>query len=250
MKKRNLFPLALCLTMLMLLTLLPARAEEEGPEAEDITRGFTFVQNSSEINALYSHDGKYVTHNTYKPGDTLYVRPRARQIIGSLFFRLGSEKAKMTLRQYDQQGQLLLSSDLEANSLCYAAIMEEGCSSVEITAREEAFDICELTILGPGRLPDSFPQPEASVTRTDLLIVTTHPDDEWIFLGAVYPIYVAEQGYTGTFGGAGLYGHLRLRDHPQHGPGPRGHQQRLVGGDAHAALLSGIPGLIFAARKE
>jgi LmbE family N-acetylglucosaminyl deacetylase len=31
------------------------------------------------------------------------------------------------------------------------------------------------------------------------LIVTTHPDDEWIFLGAVYPIYGAERGYTGTF---------------------------------------------------
>ena len=199
MKKRSRFPLVLCLALLMLLTLLPVQAEEEEPEAEDITRGFTFIKNSSEINALYSHDGKYVTYNTYEPGDTLHVRPKAGQTIGSLFFRLGTETAKMTLRQYDQQGQLLLSSDLEANTLCYAALMEDGCSSVEITAREEAFSLCELTVLGPGRFPDSLPQPEPSVERTDLLIVTTHPDDEWIFLGAVYPIYGQEQGYTATF---------------------------------------------------
>ena len=199
MNKRRLLLWVLCLSILMLFCIVPAKAEETEPEAEEITRNYTFAKNNSEINALYTHDGKLVTYNTYGPEDVLHIRPKGDWTMHILFFRFQTQTARMTLQQFDRQGTLLLTLDVDSDSLCCAVTLEEGCCSVDITAREESFGVCELTILGPGRLPDSFPQPEASVTRTDLLIVTTHPDDEWIFLGAVYPIYVAEQGYTGTF---------------------------------------------------
>ena len=199
MNKRRLFPWILCLSALMLLCGLSVRAEETEPEAEDITKGFTFIKNSSETSALYSHDGKYLSYNTYGPHDVLLIQPKGEQTLGSLYFRLGTQNARMTLRQFDRQGKLLQTSDLDADGLFCIVKLAEGCSRMELTAREETFDLCELTILGPGRIPDSMPQPEPSVTRTDFLIVTTHPDDEWIFLGGVYPIYAAERGYTGTF---------------------------------------------------
>ena len=201
MRKNRLFPwaLALCLAMLLPLGAGAVRAEEAETEGEDITRRCTFSKNRSETNALYTHDGKNATYNTYDLEDILQVRTQGSRTMGSLFLRLGADQAKMTLRQYDGQDALLLCSDLTAESLCFPVLLAEGCQRLELTAREEAFSICELTVYGPGRLPDSCPQPEPPVTRTDLLIVTTHPDDEWIFLGAVYPIYAGERGYTATF---------------------------------------------------
>ena len=135
MNNRRLLPWALCLSILMLLCIVPVRAEEAEPEAEDITRNFTFIKNNSETNALYTHDGKYVTYNTYNPGDVLHVRAKGNRVMGGLFFRMATQNAHMTLRQYDQQGTLLLSSDLDVDSLCYAVTLTEGCSRLELTAR-------------------------------------------------------------------------------------------------------------------
>ena len=159
MNKRRLLPWVLCLSILMLFCIVPAKAEETEPEAEEITRNYTFAKNNSEINALYTHDGKLVTYNTYGPEDVLHIRPKGDWTMHILFFRFQTQTARMTLQQFDRQGTLLLTLDVDSDSLCCAVTLEEGCCSVDITAREESFGVCELTILGPGRLPDSFPQP-------------------------------------------------------------------------------------------
>ena len=202
MKKRHvlIYIMALCLSVLMLLAVLPARAEETESEAEDITKDFTFTKNNkSQTSALYSHDGKYVTYNTLERKDVLSIRPKGDRQMSMLYFRMGSENAHMILRQYSSSGAEILSSDLNVDTICYAVKLEANCCSVEIAAKDEPFRICEVSVLSRGRFPDSLPMPGPSVERTDILIVTTHPDDEWIFLGAVYPIYVQERGYTGTF---------------------------------------------------
>ena len=201
MKEGRLFArvLLLCLWGLALLCVVPAQAEEE-PEAENITKAVIILKGSSEVGARYSHDGNYLTHNTYGPEDILSVRPRSPHTrMGTLYFRLGAPGAEMILRQYDGQDNLLLTSELRAEGYCYAVGLEADCCRAEITAQAEPFQLYEFMVLGQGRLPDQLPLPKPPVERTDFLIVTTHPDDEWIFLGAVYPIYAGEQGYTGTF---------------------------------------------------
>ena len=214
MKTRRLILCALCLALL-LLCIVPAQAEGEEPEPEaaDITKTFLFETNGKAINAYYSHDGKLVTHNIFKPDDVLHIWSRSGDIaMNILYFRLGMGRegsedspfpltihdALFEVRQYDQAGELLLSSEVRVERLGAAVYLAEGCCAVEVVARS-VFSICELSILGPGRLPDKYPIMEPSVERTDFLIIGTHPDDEWIFLGAVYPIYGAERGYTGTF---------------------------------------------------
>ena len=214
MKTRRLILCALCLALL-LLCIVPAQAEGEEPEPEaaDITKTFLFETNGKAINAYYSHDGKLVTHNVFKPDDVLHIWSRSGDIaMNILYFRLGMGRegsedspfpltihdALFEVRQYDQAGELLLSSEVRVERLGAAVYLAEGCCAVEVVARS-VFSICELSILGPGRLPDKYPIMEPSVERTDFLIIGTHPDDEWIFLGAVYPIYGAERGYTGTF---------------------------------------------------
>ena len=91
MNNRRLLPWVLCLSILMLLCIVPVRAEEAEPEAEDITRNCIFEKNHSETNALYTHDRRYKTYNTYGPQDVLRVQSRNKQRMGTLYFRLAEE---------------------------------------------------------------------------------------------------------------------------------------------------------------
>ena len=78
-------------------------------------------------------------------------------------------------------------------------MIDSGCARAELTGEAGDVGIAEMSVWAEGPLPKTLAQPQPPAERTDFLIVTTHPDDEWIFLGAVYPIYGAERGYTGTF---------------------------------------------------
>ncbi len=64
MKKRRLIPWILCLSMLLLLCIVPVQAEGEEPEPEaaNITKAFLFEPSNKAIIALYAHDGNLQTH--------------------------------------------------------------------------------------------------------------------------------------------------------------------------------------------
>ena len=132
MNKRRLLLWVLCLSILMLFCIVPAKAEETEPEAEEITRNYTFAKNNSEINALYTHDGKLVTYNTYGPEDVLHIRPKGDWTMHILFFRFQTQTARMTLQQFDRQGTLLLTLDVDSDSLCCAVTLEEGAVETDL----------------------------------------------------------------------------------------------------------------------
>ena len=54
--------------------------------------------------------------------------------------------------------------------------------------------INELIVLSAGETPDTIQQWQPTFEKADLLVVVAHPDDEYIFLGAVIPYYGAERG--------------------------------------------------------
>lgn len=184
-----------CLIVCVLLFPCPVRAEEG--TAKDVTRSCRFQKNGNDTAALYAHDQKPNTVCPLEKKDVLTVQPRARnEIMGTLYFCMNRQKATLTLRQYDRDGTPLTTLQPTTDVYRLTVLLDEGCAKVEI---EGEAGICELRVFGPGTVSESLPEPLPSVERTDFLIVTTHPDDEWIFLGAIYPIYGGERGYTGTF---------------------------------------------------
>lgn len=54
--------------------------------------------------------------------------------------------------------------------------------------------IVELEVYSAGERPASVQVWEPTVEKADLLVVVAHPDDEYVFLGAVIPYYGAERG--------------------------------------------------------
>ena len=53
--------------------------------------------------------------------------------------------------------------------------------------------ILELEVYSEGELPASVQRWQPTVEKADLLVVVAHPDDEYIFLGAVIPYYAGER---------------------------------------------------------
>ena len=53
--------------------------------------------------------------------------------------------------------------------------------------------IAELTVLGEGELPAYVQQWQPTPEKADLLLLSAHPDDEFIFMGGVIPTYAGER---------------------------------------------------------
>ena len=58
----------------------------------------------------------------------------------------------------------------------------------------QKLEINELVVLSSGELPDSIQVWEPTYEKADLMVIVAHPDDEYVFFGAVIPYYGAERG--------------------------------------------------------
>ena len=58
----------------------------------------------------------------------------------------------------------------------------------------EWFRILELEVYSAGDRPESVQVWQPTLEKADLMVVVAHPDDEYVFLGALIPYYGAERG--------------------------------------------------------
>jgi len=62
------------------------------------------------------------------------------------------------------------------------------------TPDKERLVIGELYVLGEGAVPDWVQFWEPTPEKADLLLITAHPDDEFVFFGGLLPDYAVERG--------------------------------------------------------
>ena len=181
---------------LFLILTLPARAEEEALAAPELTYRctVTFLGTKQE-RAFALTDGKINTSCRMKEKDELILE--APEDMGALILRFYQQGDDFLLIEEDEQGGRLQERTLTA-AAALPVFLGPGCRRVRIEAPAQGLRICELMVFGLGRLPEDVPHPEPPLKKADFLLVSTHPDDEWVFLGGVYPIYGGERGYAGT----------------------------------------------------
>ena len=186
----------LLVCLLLLLSPLPAMADSEEPVAEELTGRCTLTWTGAEPKRAYNlTDGRIGTSCRIKAGDALIVA--ADEDMGTLILRFYQQENAFLLLERGDEGQLLRMRALRT-AVCLTVPLQTGCRQVQLLALREELRICEAAIYGPGPLPEDVPHPTAPLEKTDFLLVATHPDDEWVFLGGVYPLYGSERGYAGT----------------------------------------------------
>lgn len=201
--KRYRSPLLVLLLALALLLSMPFASAEDAEDAADaatdITRGCLFTRDGKNSITFRINNGDLLTSCDLEKGERLTIVSKTKDApLGALCLYFNGLPESYVLEQYGADGALLLEETASPVYPFAIVPLEDGCTRAVLRSDAAALSICEATVYGSGTLPADLPVWEPPVERTDFLIVTTHPDDEWIFLGAVYPIYAGQRGLTGT----------------------------------------------------
>lgn len=99
------------------------------------------------------------------------------------------------IRQWDGAESLLSDEEVTPQRMCLQLPLREGCRKVTVTCLGRC-KINAFKVFGPG---NTFPErvvwwTEGNADHCDLMLISTHFDDEILMMGGVLPIYAGEQG--------------------------------------------------------
>ena len=98
---------------------------------------------------------------------------------------------------FDGAGDSIEERELASDPETVIPLPQEA-RTVTITAGEAGMTMSQLHVFSQGTLPESFHPWQETPEQLDYLLISTHPDDDVLFMGSIVPIYGAEQGYVGT----------------------------------------------------
>ena len=183
--------LVLCLG---LLCAVPAAAEEEVQEAEDISSVSLITQSSGAPYLGTLFDGSTQWGQKTKENASLTLTYESG--LGSLYLQFGARHGAYTLTNNDTSETIpcgeygFLNEFLDLVELFGAAP-----SSVTLNF-PNAEPLYELDIYTPGEVPASVQKWNAPAEdKTDLILFSTHGDDEQLFFAGLLPYYAGELGY-------------------------------------------------------
>ena len=209
---RAILPLlaALILALLQMACPAPARAESTpvpsaaqadpaADEARDLTASCTFKAckgSTRKPTALF--DGIYEKY--WQSGKTHYNWLEVHLPQGETCSGVQIKWAQINKNwciEVQQNGEWVSIGGWEADYLTTWTPLPEGISVFRIAAHNRVANwlrINELRVMSAGERPADIQVWQPTYDKADLLVVVGHPDDEYIFLGAVIPYYGAERG--------------------------------------------------------
>lgn len=180
----------------LLLLLAPWGVRAEGSEAAELTKTCTLsLTGIAQGKEHLLVDGKLSTDCALGAGDGLTIQ--SDEVMGTLHLRFCQLDSAFLLVARGRSGLPRLQF-VRTDRIVLNVPLPEGCDQVQLFSLQQELSLCEAAVFGPGPLPAAVPQPEPSLPKVDFLLVSTHPDDEWVFLGGVYPTYGGERGYAGA----------------------------------------------------
>ena len=188
----------LCITFCLLILLAaPRAAAAEDAQAEDLTARCTFVSDGYGAAKERIFRSGFKSYQQFNAGATFSLSwddgmPNAR-----LCLQWRKLPEGVTATQYDADGAVLVSETLPAYPETVTPLSERA-RKVEITAGEDGMSVLYCRVYGEGTLPEPFHEWIETPQSLDYLLISTHPDDDVLFLGSIVPVYGAQQGYTGS----------------------------------------------------
>ena len=179
----------LLLLLALLAVLLPCAALAD--TAENITTECVINNRTYNRHAPDDiRDGDYVTYFT---GSALTINAPEGKTIGSI---------ELKFRTIDMPGVILKTQvngkwiEILRDGPHFATqyiVLPEGVSTLRVTAQRGKLELCEVTVLSPGDAPDYIQIWRDAPEKVDLMLFSTHPDDEVLWFGGLLPLYAGEQ---------------------------------------------------------
>lgn len=184
----------LCLALLLPLALSAAAAEEEPLQAKDISHKDNLLDsgNFQYTDAFFDREHHYYRQNGENPWFTV----GNEEGIGSVYIIFQDIPGAYTVTNNDtgevaEVGKYGFIHDF----LDMQALFGSCPQSVTISFAGEGITIIEVYLFTPGEVPDFVQKWSAPVeNETDLVLFSTHGDDEHLFFAGILPYYGVEQG--------------------------------------------------------
>ena len=172
-----------------------AQAAENTAMAEDISSRDLIA----DTNCQFYRKGLFdkVTTYSYQLKEDPFLLLRSEKGMGSLYFVFGRAPGEFTVTDpesgavctFGQKGFLHEFVDLEA-------AFGKSPEQVRIEFSGKEIRLNEIRVYTSGQVPDSVQRwEEPADQETDLLLFSTHGDDEQIFFAGLLPYYAGELGY-------------------------------------------------------
>lgn len=171
------------------------RADAEEQTAENLSAKCKYDGDFS-VHADRLRDTDYESNQRVNKGKTLTVSWKDDVPVKQFLLSFYNTPVAYTVFQYDGNGTLLSE---KPGILLYNNLIETlpDCRKVAIRADADECAFCSLYAYGEGTVSDYHPY-EPTLEKADYLTFAMHPDDDVLFLGAIYPIYEAERGLSGV----------------------------------------------------
>ena len=201
------------LLLLALCLCFPALAEE----ATDIT-GKCEISSSYYRNTFRVNDGKTKTRfdkDIKKKQDNWieFKTPKKTPAYG-LYMIWPEEAPVVALEIYNSKTKAWEHfADVNRGEYVHEYIELPGVQRFRLHSTDEkgSMPLLEMNVLSEGELPDWVQVWEPSHTQCDLLLLSAHADDEYIFFGGAIPYYIAE-GYNVQVAFAAIQSEVRLHE--------------------------------------
>ncbi len=189
--KNSLRRLMLCLFILFSLA-LPARATET--EAIDLTNANLFTEYTGFTNLGSLYDGALAWGNTVKAPASLTME--AEEGIASLYIRFTGNCGEYTVTDTVTGTSHVRRHEFLHDFIDLETLFGYIPNSVSLSFESGSVTINELTAYSAGEVPDDVQRWEKPRDgETDLILFSTHGDDEHLFFAGILPYYAREMDY-------------------------------------------------------
>ena len=186
--------LAALLALCMLIASLPAMAAEDDGVAVSLSKKCSFKSISGgNLKRLYDGSFTYNFATNEKRDPYLQITTPKNRLCYGLYICWGDDMPMpWELQTKNEAGEWVAVQQCGQNGYAHEYVPVDGLRTMRIYVPSEEpihLRIKELYVLGDGTLPDFVQVWQPTPEKADLLLLSGHPDDEYIFMGGTIPQY-------------------------------------------------------------
>ncbi len=170
-------------------------AEADDTQASEITNLAKITASNNGININCLTDGRYMTAWASKKGYAQFDLPEDAPCYG-VYLCFSGKTAGYSVQITDDSGNWLDFKTVLPGGYEHQYVFLPGVTSLRVKAGNTGIimSIAEIHLIGEGRTPDWVQQWETLEGKADMMLLSAHPDDEFIWFGGALPLYAGERG--------------------------------------------------------
>ncbi|MBQ2956956.1 MAG: PIG-L family deacetylase, partial [Clostridia bacterium] len=132
--------------------------------------------------------------------DCITIRLPQSRTAGSITVHWNTAPSAFSIAQLDASGAPLetILEDNKDGRIHFFVELDAKARTLQIATPDEGKSICELRVYELNKEPDMIEQWQAMPEKLDLLVVSTHQDDEMLFFGGTIPYYAMQDKRVGV----------------------------------------------------